>query len=57
VNVTARVADSAKGDEVLVTSNIRKSVDDLPGVTFSRLRNRSFKGLDEAIAVCKASAV
>jgi adenylate cyclase len=57
VNVTARVADSAKGDEVLVTSNIRKSVGDLPGVTFSRLRNRSFKGLDEAIAVCKASAV
>ena len=57
VNVAARVADSAKGDEVLVTSNIRKSVYDLPGVTFSRLRNRSFKGLDEAIAVCRVSAV
>jgi adenylate cyclase len=57
VNVAARVADSARGDEVLVTSNVRASVDDLRGVTFSRLRKRSFKGLDEAIAVCRASAM
>ena len=57
VNIAARVADSAKGDEVLVTSNIRTSVGDLPGVTFTRPRRRAFKGLDEAIAVCKASAM
>jgi len=56
VNVAARVADSAKGGEVLVTGDIRKSVGDLRGVTFSRLRNRSFKGLDESIAVCRATA-
>jgi adenylate cyclase len=55
VNVAARVADSAKGDEVLLTSDVRRSVGDLPGVEFSRLRKRSFKGVDEAIAVCRAS--
>jgi class 3 adenylate cyclase len=54
--VAARVADSAKGGEVLVTGDIRKSVGDLRDVTFSRLRNRSFKGLHESIAVCKATA-
>ena len=57
VNVAARVADSAKGDEVLVTSNVRSSVGELRGVTFSRLRKRSFKGIDDAVAVCRASAV
>lgn len=55
VNVAARVADSAKGNEVLVTGDIRTSVGELRGINFSRLRNRSFKGLDEAIAVCKAT--
>jgi adenylate cyclase len=56
VNVAARVADSARGDEVLVTGNVRKSVGDLRGVQFSRLRRRAFKGVDEAISVCRASA-
>jgi adenylate cyclase len=56
VNIAARVADSAKGNEVLITGDVRAAVDDLRGVTFSRLRKRSFKGLDEAIAVCRASA-
>ena len=56
VNVAARVADSAKGNEVLVTSDVYAAVGDLRGVSFSRLRKRSFKGVDEAIAVCRASA-
>ena len=51
VNVAARVADSARGNEVLLTGDVRASVGDLRGVEFSRLRKRSFKGLDEAIAV------
>lgn len=57
VNVAARVADSARGGEVLVTGNVRESVGDLRGVEFSRSRKRSFKGVDEAIAVCRVSAV
>jgi len=56
VNVAARVADSAKGGEVLLTADVRSAVGDMPGVTFSRLRRRTFKGVDEAISVCRASA-
>src|SRR4051812_24595253 len=56
VNLAARVADSAKGGEVLVTADVRSSVGDLPGVAFSRLRRRTFKGVDGAVSVCKASA-
>jgi adenylate cyclase len=55
VNIAARVADSAKGDEVLVTAQVRDAVGELPGITFTRPRKRTFKGLDEPIAVCKAS--
>ncbi|MEY2448598.1 MAG: adenylate cyclase [Acidimicrobiaceae bacterium] len=57
VNIAARVADSAKGDEVLVTSDVRGTVGELRGVTFSRPRKRSFQGVDDAIAVCRATAV
>jgi adenylate cyclase len=57
VNIAARVADSAKGNEVLLTGDVRSSVDELRGVSFSRLRRRTFKGVDEAIAVCRATAV
>jgi adenylate cyclase len=57
VNIAARVADSAKGNEVLLTSDVRSSVGELRGVSFSRLRRRTFKGVDEAIAVCRATVV
>ncbi|MEY2451386.1 MAG: adenylate cyclase [Acidimicrobiaceae bacterium] len=57
VNIAARVADSAKGNEVLLTSDVRSSVGELRGVSFSRLRRRTFKGVDEAISVCRATVV
>jgi adenylate cyclase len=53
VNVAARVAESAKGGEVAVTGTIRDGVGDLPGVTFSRPRRRTFKGIGEPVQVCK----
>lgn len=57
VNVAARVAESAKGGEVLVTGDARRAVGDLDGVEFSRVRRRSFKGVGEPVAVCRASLV
>jgi adenylate cyclase len=53
VNVAARVAESAKGGEVAVTGTIRDGVGDLPGVTFSRPRRRTFKGVGETVPVCR----
>lgn len=55
VNVAARVAEAAKGGEVLVSEPVRLAGDDLRGVAFSRLRKRVFKGVGEPVAVCKAT--
>lgn len=52
VNVAARVVESARGGEVLVTADVRRAVGPLPGVRFGRLRRRGFKGLDESVGVC-----
>src|SRR5207249_7627120 len=38
VNVAARVAESAKGGQIAVTTEVREAVGDLRGVRFSRAR-------------------
>jgi adenylate cyclase len=53
VNVAARVAESAKGGQVFVTSPVRDALRGFPGVTFTRTRRRSFKGVDEQVRVCR----
>jgi adenylate cyclase len=54
VNVAARVAESAKGDEVLVTTAVRDEARAVSDVEFSRARRKMFKGVGEAIGVCRA---
>jgi adenylate cyclase len=58
VNVAARVCESARGGEVLATTDVRAAV---PGsvvglaggsVAFGRARRRGFKGVEEPISVC-----
>ncbi len=55
VNVAARVASVAKGDQVLATATTRDAVGDLPSVVFGRARRRSFKGVEQAVSVCPVS--
>ena len=56
VNVAARVAESAKGGEVLVTTEVRDAVKDgLPQVRFTRARTKAFKGVGTQVSVCRAS--
>ena len=57
VNVSARVAESAKGDEVLVTTAVRDAARAVSDVEFSRARRKSFKGVGEAIGVCRARLI
>jgi class 3 adenylate cyclase len=54
VNVAARVTESAKGGEVLISRELRDAlpVDDIPQLAIGRPRLRSLKGFDERIAVC-----
>ena len=56
VNVAARVCESARGGEVLATTDVRAAVDAAAGprgaIVFGRARRRGFKGVDEPISVC-----
>lgn len=53
VNLAARVADSAKGGEILATVDVRQAVGTVPaGVEFGRARRRTFKGVDGSVLVC-----
>jgi adenylate cyclase len=56
VNVAARVAESAKGGEVLVTGDVKSAVGTPHGFVFGPARRRTFKGLGESVPVSKARA-
>ena len=55
VNLAARVAESARGGELVVTDHVRTAVGDLRGVAFAGPYTRSFKGLEETVPVHLAS--
>jgi class 3 adenylate cyclase len=53
VNLAARVADSARGGEILATTDVRSTIGTPPpGVAFGRARRRTFKGVDGSVLVC-----
>jgi adenylate cyclase len=54
VNVAARVCESARGAEVLATTDVRAAVDG-GFVRFGRARRRGFKGVEEPVTVCSVS--
>ncbi len=56
VNLAARVAEAAKGGEVLVTTDVRDAIGEMPGVEFGRARRRSFKGVNDVVRVCPVRA-
>jgi adenylate cyclase len=51
VNVAARVAEVARGGQVLVTEDVLEAASELRGVVYSRPRRRTFKGLTEPVRV------
>ena len=51
VNVAARVAEAAKGDQVLATAEVLASAGELRGIKVLRGRRRSFKGVDGTVVV------
>ncbi len=55
VNVAARVAESAKGGEVVVTEEVLDECADLKSVRFSRSRSKTFKGVGEKVKVARAA--
>jgi adenylate cyclase len=55
VNVAARVTESAKGGQVLVSDAVRDEAAGLRGVRFGRARRRRFHGVEEPVLVCAAT--
>jgi adenylate cyclase len=53
VNVAARVAESAKGGEVLATGDVKDAIGVARGYTFGPARRRTFKGLGESVRVSR----
>jgi adenylate cyclase len=51
VNVAARVTESARGGEVLVTAEVRAAARELTSVAFGRQRRRAYKGIGEPVRV------
>ena len=51
VNVAARVTESARGGEVLVTADVRIAVAELTAVRFGRYRRKSYKGIGEPVRI------
>jgi adenylate cyclase len=52
VNVAARVAETAKGGQVLATAEVCDKIGELAGVGFGRARRRAIKGLGAPIRLC-----
>ena len=57
VNTAARVTETAKGNQVLVTAETAKAAGAIPGVEFGRLRRRRLKGVSERVEVCEVVRV
>jgi len=53
VNVAARVTETAKGGEVLISHDLREALpaEELPGVQIGRARKRRLKGVEERVEV------
>lgn len=55
VNVAARVTDDASGGEVLVTSDVRSAITELPNVVLGKESKRRYKGLRGSITVTRVA--
>jgi adenylate cyclase len=56
VNVAARVTETAKGNQVVVTGEIADAAGAIPGAEFRRLRKRRLKGISERMVLYEAVA-
>lgn len=47
VNMAARITETAKGNQVVVTAEVEEEAGTIPGVEFRKLRSRRLKGISE----------
>ncbi len=57
VNIAARVTETAKGNQIVVTAETARAAGAIPGVEFRRLRKRRLKGISERVELCEVVGV
>jgi len=57
VNMAARIAEVAKGNQVVVSREASEAAGAVPGVAFRRLRKRRLKGISERVELFEAISV
>lgn len=57
VNVAARVCETAKGGQILVTAEVGEDAGDIPGVRYGRVKSRRMKGVKNPVGVREVTAV
>jgi adenylate cyclase len=57
VNVAARVCETAKGGQVLVTAEVGAEAGDIPGVRYGRIKSRRMKGVKTPVGLREVKAV
>lgn len=57
VNVAARITETAKGGQVVMTAETAEAAGDIPGVEFKKLRAKRLKGVTERVLLREAVAV
>ena len=57
VNIAARVTETAKGNQVVVTAETARAAGAIPGVEFRHFRKRRLKGISEHMELCQAVPV
>lgn len=57
VNMAARVTETAKGNQIVVTAETAREAGSVPGCEFRRLRTRRFKGISERVELCEVVPV
>jgi adenylate cyclase len=57
VNIAARVAETAKGNQVVVTAETSRAAGAIAGVEFRHLRKRRLKGISQRVELYEAIPV
>jgi len=57
VNVAARITETAKGNQVVVTAETAEAAGSVPGAEFRKLRTRRLKGITERVELCEVVRV
>ena len=51
VNVAARVTETAKGNQIVVTAETEEAAGEIPGAEYRKLRTRRLKGISERVSL------